>query len=194
MKAKKRTTPEERAAAFIPTYVFGYGSLLLARGINGRQMKKFYNNSDLHPATLEGYSRSMCAYFGGRNFYGLLEDKKAKCNGVLFKIEDWYDYRAFLISEGSIAKFGKYRTYWPISVTDKITGWTVPKDHRIITLLCKTDKSKFGRVQRSYVYLCHEGAKIWGPEFEKMFLETGGIPYNKASMKAVAKKYGIKFW
>lgn len=194
MRTMKRFTAKERAAMFTPTYVFGYGSLLLARGINGRNMRKYYRNKDLQPATLEGYTRSMCAYFGGRNFYGLLEEEKALCNGVVFKIEDWYDYRAFLFSEGATAKFKHYRTYWPINVTGKISGWEVPEGYRVVTLLCKKDKSKLGRIQRSYVYLCHEGAKIWGPEFEKNFLETGGIPYDRQSMKDIAKKFGIKFW
>lgn len=190
---KKRYSPAERAKMFEPTYVFGYGSLLLAHGINGRGMKHRYTNKELTPCTLQGYERSMCAFFGGRNFYGLLEEPKAEVNGVIFKIHDWYDYRAFLHSEGATAHYRKFRTYWPIRVTDKL-DIKAPVGHRVMTLLCKSDKSKLGRIQRSYIHLCHEGAKIWGPEFEKKFLATGGVPYSRADMRNIAKKLGLKLW
>ena len=193
-KTKKRYSPEERAKMFKPTYIFGYGSLLLAYGVNGRGMKKRYVDKDLEPCELTGYARSMCGFFGGRNFYGLLENKAAACNGVVFKLEDWYDYLAFLYSEGATFGYGKNRTYWPISVTDKITGWKAPKGNRVITLLCKEDKSGLGRSEKRYISLCHEGAKIWGPTFEQRFLATGGIPYNKKGMKQIAKEHNIKLW
>ena len=196
MTTKRKYTPEQRAAMFTPTYVFGYGSLLLAHGVNGRGMKKRYADKDLIPCELTGYTRSMCGFFGGRNFYGLLENKKAVCNGVVFQIASWYDYRAFLHSEGATSGYKKVRTYWPINVTDKITGFKAPKGHRIVTLLCKEDKSGLGRSERRYISLCHEGAKIWGPAFEKKFLATGGIPYSKygKEMKAIAKQHNIKLW
>jgi len=191
---KKRVTPEQRAKAFTSTYIFGYGSLLLPRGINGREMRKQYDWVDLAARTLNGYSRSMCAYYGGRNFYGLLEDEKAHCNGVIFKMEDWYDYRAFLISEGAISAFKKTRTYWPIDVTKHITDPDVPKGSRIVTLLCKQDRSDWGRVQRAYIRLCHEGARQWGEDFETEFLNTGGVPFAGRTMKSLAKELGIKIW
>lgn len=191
---KKRYTARERAAMFKPTYVFGYGSLLLPQGINGRGMRKRYDWVDLEPRRLNGYARSMCAYFGGRNFYGVLKDAAAHCNGVIFKIEDWYDYRAFLISEGAIAGYEKTRTYWPIDVTKQIASPDIPENHRIITLLCRQDKSNWGRVERGYIRLCHEGAKYWGKNFESEFLATGGIPFDRKTMKAIAKKHSIKVW
>ena len=191
---KKRITPEQRAKEFEPTYVFGYGSLLLAYGVNGRSMGKQYKDKDLIPCELKGYERSMCGFFGGRNFYGLLENKSAVCNGVVFKIRDWYDYRAFLFSEGATAAYKAHRTYWPIRVTDQITGWKAPKGTRIMTLLCHDDKSNVGRTEKRYVRLCHEGAKIWGPAFEKKFLATGGVPYDHKKMKAIAKAHNLKLW
>ena len=139
--SRKRPTPKQRAAAFKPTYFFGYGSLLIPYGIHGRGMAERYKLKDLNPCSLAGYARSLCAYFGGRNFYGLLEDEKAHCNGVVFKIRDWYDYRALLVNEGSTSKFRKFRTYWPVDVTKLISGWDVPKKHRVVTLVCKDDKS-----------------------------------------------------
>jgi hypothetical protein len=194
MKQKKRFTPAERAKMFQPTFIFGYGSLLLAHGVNGRGMAKNYKDKDLIPCELSGYTRSMCAFFGGRNFYGLLENKSAVCNGVVFQVHDWYDYRAFLYSEGATAGYKAHRTYWPINVTEKITGLKVAKNQRVITLLCKEDKSNFGRAEKRYISLCHQGAKIWGPKFEEKFLATGGIPYDRTQMKKIAKENNLKLW
>jgi hypothetical protein len=193
---KRKYTPEQRAAMFEPTYVFGYGSLLLADGINGRGMKHRYTDDELTPCVLNGYERSMCGFFGGRNFYGLLENKTASCNGIIFKIHNWYDYRAFLHSEGATSYYRQVRTYWPIRVTDKISGCTKPKGHRIMTLLCKEDKSRLGRVEKHYIALCHHGAKIWGKEFEERFLATGGIPYAKKrkELMEIVKKHNIRVW
>jgi hypothetical protein len=180
---------------FEPTYVFGYGSLLLDHGINGRGMKHVYNNEELIPCELKGYERSFCGFFGGRNFYGLLEKKGAVCNGIIFKIHDWYDYRAFLMSEGATAKFRDRRTYWPIRVTDKL-DIKAPEGHRVMTLLCKQNRIGMGRAESRYIALCHNGAKIWGPAFEKRFLETGGVPYanKKRQMVEIAAKHGFKIW
>jgi hypothetical protein len=191
---KKRTTPEQRATAFKPTYIFGYGSLLLPQGINGRKMAKQYNWEDLAACTLNGYTRSMCAFFGGRNFYGITENPADHCNGVVFKMDNWYDYRAFLISEGAISGYKNTRTYWPINVAKHITGWKVPKGHRVMTLLCKDDKSTWGRVERGYIRLCHHGAKQWEAPFEAEFLSSGGIPYDGKKMQEIAKEHKIKIW
>jgi len=191
---KKKNTSEQRAAAFKPTYFFGYGSLLTPHGIHGRKMAAHYTSKDLYPCSLAEHSRSMCAFFGGRNFYGLLEDEAAHCNGVVFKIRDWYDYRALLVSEGAIAKFRKFRTYWPIDVTKLISGWDVPKGHRVVTLLCKHDRSNWGRTQRSYIRLCDNAAQKLGDDFRNEFLETGGVPYQWTSMKEIAKTHNLKLW
>lgn len=191
---KKRYTASERAAMFKPTYFFGYGSLMQPSGINGRGMVAYYRSNNLRTASLRGYKRSMYAYFGGRNFYGLLEDKDAHCNGVVFKIANWYDYRALLINEGATSFYRVGRTYWPIDVTSSISGWEVPEGHRVITLVCREDQSNVGRIERRYIRICHNAAVSWGSEFEAEFLRTGGIPYDRKQMKAIAKKHSIKLW
>jgi hypothetical protein len=194
-KLKKKVSAEQRAAEFAPTYFFGYGSLLTPIGIHGRGMLERYKFEDLIPCSLNGYARSMCAFFAGRNFYGLLEDDKAHCNGIVFKIRDWYDYRALLISEGATSGMPfTNRTYWPLDVTKLISGWDVPKDHRVVTLLCKHDRSSWGRVQRSYISLCDRAAEKLGPDFRKEFLKTGGIPFEWKQMKAIAKRHNIRTW
>lgn len=193
---KKRHTPKERADKFVPTYFFGYGSLMQAYGINGRQMLKHYKAEDIIPCGLDGYQRSMCAYFGSRIFYGLMKDKSASCNGIVFKVNSWYDYRVLLQSEGATAAFRDLRTYWPINVTKQITGWDIPKDSRVITLLCKEDKSRIGRAEPSYIRICHEAAVMLGETFEKRFLASGGIPYDRKrrNLTEIAKQHNINIW
>ncbi|TET59649.1 MAG: gamma-glutamylcyclotransferase [Candidatus Stahlbacteria bacterium] len=172
---KKRYTPKERAAMFKPTYFFGYGSLIAPDGINYRGMRKRYKTEDLHPCVLKGFKRSMCGFFEPRNFYGLLKDKKSYCNGVIFEVHSWNDYRRLLGSEGATSIYRKERTYWPIDVTYLISGWKVPKRHRVIALVCKQNKSNLGKIERSYVHRCYKAADIWGKDFRNEFLKTGGV-------------------
>ncbi len=172
---KNKYTRKERAAMFKPTYFFGYGSLIAPDGINYRGMRARYKREDLHPCILNGFERSMCGFFRPRNFYGLLKNKKAHCNGVVFKIRDWYDYRTLLFSEGAVSSYRKDRSYWPVDVTHLILGWKVPKGHRVITLVCRQDKSNLGKVESSYIRRCYKAAGIWGKDFRIDFLDTGGV-------------------
>jgi len=171
----RKYTPKEQIAMFKQTYFFGYGSLISPNGINHRGMNMRYKREDLFPCILKGFERSMCGFFKPRNFYGLLKKKKAYCNGVVFKIYDWHDYRCLLISEGATSKYQKKRAYWPIDVTHQIIGWKIPKGHRVITLICKQDRSNLGRIQHSYVRSCYKAAEMWGEDFRSDFLKTGGI-------------------
>ena len=193
---KKRYTSEQRETMFIPTYFFGYGSLMQAYGINGRNMGRRYKDTDLIPCGLNGFERSMCGYYEGRNFYGLLENKTQFCNGIVFKVDTWKDYRALLTSEGATSAFRKFRTYWPINVTKLITGFNVPKEYRVVTLLCKEDKAQMGRVEARYISICHEAAQKLGPAFESEFLATGGVPYarKRRVLKEIAKQNNIRIW
>jgi hypothetical protein len=172
---KKKYTSKERVVMFKPTYFFGYGSLIAPTGINYRGMSKRYKREDLHPCVLKDFKRSMCGFFKPRNFYGLLKKNKAYCNGVVFKIHDWYDYRTLLGTEGAVSRYREERAYWPIDVTRLIIGWKVPKGHRVITLVCKQDKSNLGKVERGYIIRCYKAAGLWGKEFRDDFLETGGV-------------------
>lgn len=172
---KKKYTSKERVAMFKPTYFFGYGSLIAPDGINHRGMSKRYKRKDLFPCLLNGFKRSMCGYYKPRNFYGLLKSKKAWCNGVVFKVHDWYDYRTLLRTEGATSQYRDERSYWPIDVTHLISGWKVPKGHRVITLICKQNKSGLGKVYRGYALRCYDATCMWGEDFTSDFLQTGGV-------------------
>lgn len=161
-----------------PAYFFGYGSLLQAPGINGRGMLYQYKHKDLIPVRLTGYRRGMSACFRGRNFYGLMEDKECSVNGVIFPCYTKHDYRALLINEGALKAYGKDQVYWTTRVTDKIeilTDQTIPTGWRIQTLICKEDKTGYGRVSPWYIELCDRYADRWGEDFYNEFLATGGV-------------------
>ena len=171
----RKYTSKERAAMFKPTYFFGYGSLIAPDGINYRSMNIHYKREDLSPCILKGFERSMCGFFRPRNFYGLLKKKKAYCNGVVFKVYDWHDYRRLLNSEGATSMYREERAYWPIDVTHQVIGWKIPKGHRVTTLICKQDKSNLGKIERSYIHKCYKAAGMWGEKFRDDFLRTGGV-------------------
>jgi hypothetical protein len=137
-----------------------------------------YKNDELIPVRLHGYERGMSAYFGRRNFYGLLPKEGAICNGVLFPIATKRDYRALLENEGALKAFGRDQVYWATRVTDKtefLTDFTLPKGWRIMTLVCHSDKSEWGMINPWYVEECHTFASEWGKEFLQEFLNTGGM-------------------
>ena len=190
----KRVSPEQRRKAFKPTLFFGYGSLIRKEGINGKGMRHRYTDEELTTAVLHHYRRSMCGYWGGRNFYGVMEEKGARCNGVIFKIHSWDDYRTLLISEGGTSSYRHTRVYWPEDICDKITGFVIPKNHRVITLVCKNDGTGKGRIPTSYIRLCWMFAQRWGEDFAHEFLQSGGMKYDKNKLLRLRKEGKLNIW
>jgi hypothetical protein len=82
------------------TYIFGYGSLLYANGINGRGMKRIYTDDDLIPCILNGYYRAWNAVHNGIRYLGISPNPTSSINGVVFLI-DKCDIAAFRKSECS---------------------------------------------------------------------------------------------
>lgn len=195
MKAKpRRVSPEQRRKQFKPTLFFGYGSLMRPEGIYGKGLNHRYTEDELIPVQLYGFKRSMCGYWGGRNFYGLMEDKKAHCNGALFKIHSWDDYRRLLINEGATASYGRTRVYWPTDVVANVKAKKMPKDHRVIALVCRNDGTGKGKIPVSYIRLCWMFAEKWGDEFAKEFLRTGGIRYDKTKLLKLRREGKLNIW
>jgi hypothetical protein len=165
---------------FEPVYFFGYGSLLWPPGIHGRGMYRRYAPADLIPVRLSGYRRGMSANFKNRNFYGLLADKNAFCNGVMFPINTYHDYRALLANEGALQAFGPEQVYWAKRVTDKIeiidpSTPPISKKYRVMTLACHDDKTNMAPISPWYVQLCEKYAEKWGEDFYNEFMQTGGM-------------------
>jgi len=175
MPKKKQHTQRERAKLFKPTYFFGYGSLMYPPGLNCRGIRHHYTWEDLAVARLVDYERGMSAFFGDRNFYGILPKKGSHLNGIVFRMPDWYSYRSLLGVEGATSFYGKFRTYVPVEVAGKIKGWEVPKGFRVITLVCPSDKTGLGRIMPWYAGEVWNGIQHWGGKFVAEFLKTGGL-------------------
>jgi len=190
----KRISPEQRRKEFKSTLFFGYGSLLRPEGINRKGMLHRYVDGEIKIAKLQGYERSMCGYFGGRNFYGLLPNKDAYCNGVIFKIHNWDDYRTLLLSEGATSSFRRARSYWPVDVAGRIKTRMKTDGCRVIALVCKDDRSGLGHIPISYIRLCWMLAQRWGERFSNEFLKTGGIKYDKEKLLKLRREGKLNLW
>lgn len=175
MTKRRQHTQKERAEMFKPTYFFGYGSLMYPRGLNCRGIRHHYTWKDLSIARLADYERGMSAFFGGRNFYGILPKKGSNLNGIVFRMPDWFSHRSLLVTEGATGAYGDARTYIPVDVADKIVGWKVPKGFRVITLVCPSDKTGLGEVQSWYAQEVWNGIQHWGEKFVEEFVKTGGL-------------------
>lgn len=152
-------------------YIFGYGSLISADGINGRGMKKIYIEEDLIPAKLCRYKREWNAVHEGIRYLGCVENFKASMNGVLFRLNP-EDFNAFQESEMSL---GKNRLYTMESV-DRYVEAPVVMNERIYTCLT-TNPSSEGTIQEWYVNIVREGLKIRGKKFTENFWKTTPSPY-----------------
>ena len=148
-------------------FIFGYGSLIYANGINGRGLHKKYSDSELFPTTLFGYRREWNALDKDSYTYlGLTNDPEGIVNGVIFPLaqNDFdYDEKKFNASESTGTLYNL------INVTDKIS--LKLDDHQVYTEV--TIKPSYeGKIPKSYIKMLQEGLKIRGPEFTKEFLET----------------------
>ena len=160
-------------------YVFGYGSLMYPSGINGRGMSYIYMWKDLSTVLLSGYKRGMSAYYM-YNYYGIMESKKDRINGIIFKIHSDIDFENLMISEKSNKTHGS--VYETVDVTNEILP--IQHDKRIITLVNIKDKSDYGKVANRYLKHVYNGIQPWGSNFVNTFLKTGGIkPYIEEGQK-----------
>lgn len=160
-----------------PIFIFGYGSLMSPHGINNRDMKYRYDWSDLKPCRLRNYRRTLGSQWGKTNYYGILPQRNAHCNGVLFQIHSKWDYYALMVSEGANDGMIKncVNVYIPKIVTRSIYDAMLPAKAKVIAVVLEKDKTGKGVASYQYVHFCHQAAKAWGSEFEKEFRETGGL-------------------
>ena len=145
-------------------YIFGYGSLISAEGINGRGLRKTYTERDLIVTRLKGYRREWNALDAdGWTYLGLVEDPGASSNGVLFPLEtDLSDIRSFDTSEAV------HTLYELVDVADLVE--TFPGSI-VLTDVIK-HPSYGGRIDPEYRALIEKGLQIRGPVFRDEFLRT----------------------
>jgi hypothetical protein len=145
-------------------YIFGYGSLICAEGINGRGLKKLYTESDLIVTRLKGYRREWNALDAdGWTYLGLVEDAGSRVNGVLFPLEtDRADIRKFDTSEAV------HTLYELVDVADLVK----PFPGSIVLTDVIKHPSYGGKIDPVYGALIEKGLQIRGPEFRAEFLRT----------------------
>lgn len=150
------------------TFIFGYGSLVGASGINGRGMRRFYQDKDLTETYLNNYKREVNARAGERScsYYGISYALGHKTNGVIFEINE-EDIFNFKISEGF--GLGKFRPYNLVDVTD-LVDYNVWKGNRVLT--CVTNNKAIGKdiwIADHYRVKVYEALICRSPEFKKNF-------------------------
>ena len=145
-------------------YIFGYGSLIFAEGINGRGLKKTYRERDLLVTRLNGYRREWNALDAdGWTYLGLIEDPGASVNGVLFQLEtDLADIRNFDTSEAV------HTLYELVDVADLVE---IFPGSIVLTDVIK-HPSYGGKIDPEYRATIEKGLQIRGPEFRAEFLKT----------------------
>lgn len=158
-----------------PTYFLGYGSLMFPWGIEGRGLKKKYTQEEMKPVMLKGFQRSFFAKFPAalESYYGLIQNPKSSCNAVIFEIETRKDLSALLLNE-SAHPAQKYRLYEPMNVA-KFVDADLPTNAKVIALLNPGAQDWKEFANPRYVRYVFSGISIWGEDFVKKFLETGGL-------------------
>ncbi|MGA3052562.1 MAG: gamma-glutamylcyclotransferase family protein [Chitinispirillaceae bacterium] len=145
-------------------YIFGYGSLIYADGINGRGLTKTYSEQDLIVTRLRGYRREWNALDAdGWTYLGLVEDPESTVNGVLFPLEtDLTDIRNFDTSEAV------HTLYELVDVADLVEDFP---GSLVLTDVIKRPRYG-GRIDPDYQATISAGLAIRGPVFKDEFQRT----------------------
>jgi hypothetical protein len=151
-------------------YIFGYGSLLYAKGINGRGMKRIYTDDDLIPCFLSGYERSWNAVHCGTRYLGIYPNPTSSINGVIFPI-DACDIDPFRESECSSVTNPK-PTYNIVDVAAQIK--TIPSiaDTNTIFTCVTANPSQKGTIHPSYLRHINDALTVRGQQFANNFWLT----------------------
>jgi hypothetical protein len=149
-------------------WIFGYGSLIYAEGLNRRGLIKQYKEKDLIETTLIGYKRSYNADIIEQHmrFFGLEQNIKYNTNGTLFELID-EDFNEFSISEGLNYKNS---IYWLKNIYNDLI--IKPKNTQLV-LTCMTINPTFKSPVPEYYYkIIQEALKVRSKEFVEIFNKT----------------------
>lgn len=142
-------------------YIFGYGSLISPRGINGRGMRHFYQDKDLTEVTLNGYVRGWTGHYFDTTYLGISKGKKGdKVNGVVFEVA-MPDLRFFLNSEG-------FNSDCPPYILEKVE---IPGFKEVYTCLVENPdfEKDGGSIPYNYLFLIDDLLKKKSRAFQKAF-------------------------
>lgn len=157
---------------------FGYGSLMYAKGINGRGMRHIYTDDELIPYKISGLRRSMSAevsVLGSKaRFYSVYPVNDDQVFGMLFKMYTYNDLIALLTSEKAqpVYKKGVYKLCDITDYCDKNNNL------RIFTLICKELKDNPAIYYPGYVSKVYNSIPV---EFRNVFVQTGGVYPDKVN-------------
>lgn len=147
-------------------WIFGYGSLINARGINDRGMAHKYKPGDLHIARLTGYKRAWECSHQGVLYLGISPCPGSVINGVIFRISQ-EDVKPFLQSEASDCANGSYII---AEVTDKVD---VLSDFEGVIRTCVTRApTQRGVIATYYQKLVEDALQERGKAFRDEFFKT----------------------
>ena len=99
-------------------YIFGYGSLISAYGINGRNLSHHYYDHELIETSLSEYHRQWNVTLGSNTFLGISPSLSNSVNGVIFQLPK-HDLFPFKLSENIHNK--PTDSYTLVDVTNLIT-------------------------------------------------------------------------
>lgn len=163
-------------------FVLGYGSLLYSKGWQNRGMRNVTEPKDLQECWVSGYERGQFGHIGGTHYYGVVENKDCKFNGVLNRIHTLEDWIGLMCTEAIAGLFDFYN-YRVVDVTDKISGVKLPKNavvhmvanepkNKIVAEACQPAKGYYERVFNGVL-------KERTTKFILEFIKTGGMDFNK---------------
>lgn len=162
-------------------WIFGYGSLIAASGINGRGMRRHYTEEDITECSVVGYKRRLNAPFPVYNqldehgntinvrFFGITPEENSIVNGVLFPIAH-EDVNQFINSEGGDIVYNFQIIPFEDVVFDHMqpNPIRVPEDARIYSCIPKNPSSK-GYVTNNYAYRCNQALNKRSALFKQRF-------------------------
>ena len=159
-------------------FIIGYGSLLFEHGWSKRGMKISPKAVDLVECTVNGYKRGTFGIQNGIHFYGAIQDKKEHFNAVITPIHSLNDWVELMQSE-YVAGIYKNYNYRVVDVTNFVSEAKLPKQSVIHMVANEPENINiFNRVMPApgyYKYVWKGVKRNRSKEFQKEFLETGGI-------------------
>jgi hypothetical protein len=170
-------------------FIIGYGSLLFEHGWSRRDMKVVTKATNLIECCVNGYKRGTFGIKSGIHFYGAIQDKKEHFNAIITPISSFNDWASLMRTE-YIAGIYKDYNYRVVDVTDSISGVKLPK--QIVVHMVANDAenaimfNRFSPAPCYYNYVWQGIKRERSKEFQKEFLNTGGVKYAKKYIKNIS--------
>ncbi len=154
-------------------YMFGYGSLMFASGINGRGMHRTYTNSDLKIATLSNFKRGLSVSLNKADYYGISYSKNDNVVGMVFEITK-SDLSILCMDEKSYPAVKNIcKATYALADVSKYCSI----DGTVLAVINEYAEPKHLHSTRTvwYLSLVWNGIRHHSDTFKHLFLNTGGL-------------------